>query len=88
MGDWLLIEQERDNLPQLANFVQANPGLQMTMRSMLCKNLDLTEEQVQSWLNNFKQHLQYNNLEGIEHPEFSMHCITQNFLHCIQVYQL
>ena len=76
MSDWLLIEQKRDTILQLAYFAQANPGLQMKMRSMLCNNLDLTEEQLQAWLNKYKQNLQYDILQGVVYRRLCMYCIA------------
>ena len=57
MRDWLLIELQREKVSSLEDFVKANSNLEVKMRSMLSKHLNLNELQLQHWINNYKKGL-------------------------------
>ena len=50
MGDWLIIQCEKGEDPQLSKFIQANPLLDMTMRTILAKYLNLSNMSLEKWI--------------------------------------
>ena len=54
MRDWLTIQYEKDNDPRLKKFIQANPGLDMAMRTLLGKALNLSQPSVENWIQSYQ----------------------------------
>ena len=54
MRDWLAIHCLKENEPRLKKFIQANPVLDMTMRTLLAKALNLSEPDVLKWIQSYK----------------------------------
>lgn len=50
MRDWLLIQRKKKTDPSLIEFIQANPVLDRTMRTVLAKYLNLSEQSVENWI--------------------------------------
>lgn len=50
MSDWLTIQCEKRQDPQVRKFIQANHFLDFTMRRHLAKYLNLSEQSVQKWI--------------------------------------
>ena len=50
MRDWLLIQREKQTDPSLIEFIQANPILDRTMRTVLANYLNLSEQCVENWI--------------------------------------
>ena len=50
MSDWLTIQCEKRQDPQVRKFIQANPLLDFTMRTHLAKYLNLSEHSVKNWI--------------------------------------
>ena len=50
MRDWLIIEHEKENDPSLRKFIEANPLLDTTMRTVLANYLGLSELGVRKWI--------------------------------------
>ena len=55
MRDWLMIQFEKGNDIRLKEFIQANPVLDMTMRTLLANYLDLSEPNVQRWIEDYQR---------------------------------
>ena len=53
MRDWLLIQHEKEIDPSLTSFIQANPLLDRTMRTMLANYLNLSERRVENWIQEY-----------------------------------
>ena len=53
MRDWLTIQFEEGNDLHLRKFIQANPVLDTTMRTLLANYLNLSEPNVQKWIQNY-----------------------------------
>ena len=69
MIDWLTIHCEKWNNPNLNKFIQENPVLDMTMRTLLANYLNLSEPSLQHWIHEYQhgtsKHLQsYNSQAG------------------------
>ena len=75
MRDWLTIQFEKGNDLRLREFIQANPLLDMTMTTLLANNLNLSQPNVQKWIQDYQlnasEHLQL----SINHVH-SVHQIT------------
>ena len=54
MRDWLTIQSEKDDDLRLRKFIQANPVLDATMRTLLANYLNLSEPNVQKWIQNYQ----------------------------------
>ena len=53
MRDWLLIQREKETNPNLISFIQANPVLDRTMRTILANYLNLSEQHVEKWIQEY-----------------------------------
>ena len=60
MRDWLTIQYEKSNDIRLREFIQANPVLDRTMRTLLANYLNVSEPNVQKWIQDYQR-------EGSEH---------------------
>ena len=58
MQDWLFIQREQQKDPRLIEFIQANPVLDRTMRTILAYCLNLREPSLEKWIQ------QYHNATG------------------------
>ena len=54
MGDWLTIQSELKNNSRLREFVQANPLLDNTMRTLLATYLNLSEPSLEGWIQEYQ----------------------------------
>ena len=54
MGDWLIIQCEKGEDPRLSKFIQANPLLDMTMRTILAKYLNLSYMSLEKWIEAYR----------------------------------
>ena len=54
MRDWLTIECEKGNDSRLREFIQANPILEATMRTLLANYLNLSEPNLQRWIQEYE----------------------------------
>ena len=54
MRDWLTIQLEKGDDLRLRKFTQANPVLDATMRTLLANYLNLSEPNVQKWIQNYQ----------------------------------
>ena len=57
MRDWLTIECEKVNDSRLRKFIQANPVLDTAMRTLLANYLNLSELNLQRWIQEY-QHVE------------------------------
>ena len=48
--DWLTIQCEKRNDLQTRKFIQANPVLDSTMKTLLANYLNLSEQNLQNWI--------------------------------------
>ena len=55
MNDWLIIECEKEKQPNLREFIQANPILDQTMRTMLADFLKVNESSLLNWIQLYQQ---------------------------------
>ena len=55
MRDWLTIQLEKNEDVRLKKFIQANPVLDATMRTLLANYLNLSEPNVQNWIQNYQR---------------------------------
>ena len=53
MQDWLFIQREKENDPSLIEFIQANPVLDRTMRTILAYYLNLSEPSLERWIQQY-----------------------------------
>ena len=54
MRHWLTIQCEKRNDLRLSEFIQANPDLDDTMRALLANYLNLSEPNLQAWIQEFQ----------------------------------
>ena len=54
MRDWLTIQFEKGSDSHLTEFIQANPVLDKTMRTLLVKQLNLSESNLEKWIEKFQ----------------------------------
>ena len=54
MGDWLTISCEKWNNVCLREFIQANPVVDTTMRTLLAIYLNLSEPNLQNWIQGYQ----------------------------------
>ena len=50
MRDWLTIQCKKEEDPHLRRFIQNNPLLDYTMKTLLGKQLKLSEPSLQKWI--------------------------------------
>ena len=55
MSDWLTIQLKKGKDVCLKKFIQANPVLDATMRTLLANYLNLSEPNVQKWIQNYQR---------------------------------
>ena len=55
MCDWLTIQFEKDHDSQARKFIQANPVLDSTMKTLLASYLNLSEAKVQKWVQEYEE---------------------------------
>ena len=55
MCDWLTIQRYKKIYPSLKTFVQDNPALDMIMRTLLAKYLNLSGPSVRKWIEDYQQ---------------------------------
>ena len=53
MRDWLTIQFEKGSDSRLTEFIQANPVLDKTMRTILVKQLNLSEPNLEKWIEEY-----------------------------------
>ena len=56
MRQWLTIKRENGKDSRFSKFIQANPGLDITMRAVLANYLNMSEQNVQKWLQDYLMH--------------------------------
>ena len=56
MRHWLTIQREKGNDSRFSKFIQANPGLDITMRTVLANYLNMSEQNLQKWLQGYLIH--------------------------------
>ena len=54
MHDWLTIECKKESDSPLQRFIQDNPVLDNTMRTLLATCLNLSESNLQEWIQGYK----------------------------------
>ena len=54
MRDWLAIECEKGKDSRLREFIQANPILDTAMRALLANYLNLSEPNLQKWIQEYE----------------------------------
>ena len=54
MSDWLTIECEKGDDSCLREFIQANPILDTAMRTLLANYLNLSEPNLQRWIQEYQ----------------------------------
>ena len=53
MRQWMTLQREKGNDSRYSKFIQANPGLDITMRTVLANYLNMSEQSVQKWLQDY-----------------------------------
>ena len=53
MRDWLTIQLEKGSDPRLTEFIRANPLLDKRMKTILVKRLNLSEPNLEKWIEEF-----------------------------------
>ena len=54
MRDWLTIQREKGKNLRLRKFIQDNPVLDKTMRTLLANYLNLSEPNLQKWVQDYQ----------------------------------
>ena len=54
MRDWLTIQFEKGDDSCLEEFIQANPGMDDTMRTLLANYLNMSEPNLQKWIEEYQ----------------------------------
>ena len=54
MRDWFTIQREKGKSVRLRKFIQANPVLDKTMRTLLANYLNLSEPYLQKWIQDYQ----------------------------------
>lgn len=54
MHNWLTIQREMGNNFHLREFIQANPALDKTMRTLLANYLNLSEPNLEKWIQDYQ----------------------------------
>ena len=64
MGDWLTIQCEKEKDSQWREFIERNPLLDETMRTLLGRHLKLNHSSLQHWIQDYKKFLNYKYQKG------------------------
>ena len=62
--DWLSIQHEKQKDVDLQEFIQSNPIVDLTMRTLLGNFLQLNDSSLQTWIDRYKKELQDKRPEG------------------------
>ena len=56
MRHWLTIQREKGKDSSLSKFIKANPGMDITMRTLLANYLNVTPHNLQQWVQKYIMH--------------------------------
>ena len=69
MRDWFTIQFEQRSDSRLTEFIQANPVLNKTMRTLLVKQLNMSEPNLDNWIEEFQHGASKYSQLHISHPD-------------------